>query len=100
MSVHRQSTSSTISRSVDLTVRPLALVDLGGRRATAYHTGMKISQVASDPDRAGDRAGRSAGRILVAGAVLCLVASGALMWWRHGPEVFESLVTSTLAWCF
>jgi hypothetical protein len=37
---------------------------------------------------------------LVAAAVLCLVASGGLLWWRYGGAVFNDLVTSTLAWCF
>ena len=37
---------------------------------------------------------------LLAGAVLCLVASGGLMWWRYGGAVFNDLVTATLAWCF
>ncbi len=37
---------------------------------------------------------------LMAGAVLCLVASGGLLWWRYGGAVFNDLVTSTLAWCF
>ena len=37
---------------------------------------------------------------LVAGAVLCLVASGGLLWWRYGGAVFDDLVNTTLAWCF
>jgi len=37
---------------------------------------------------------------LLAGAVLCLVASGGILWWRYGGAVFNDLVTSTLAWCF
>jgi hypothetical protein len=37
---------------------------------------------------------------LVAGAVLCLVASGGLLWWRYGGAVFNDLVTAGLAWCF
>ncbi|NBJ12594.1 hypothetical protein [Microvirga arsenatis] len=37
---------------------------------------------------------------LVAGAVLCLVASGSLLWWRYGGAVFNDLVSTTLAWCF
>ena len=43
---------------------------------------------------------RRAGVILVAGAVLCLVASGGLMWWRYGGAVFNDMVLSGLAWCF
>jgi hypothetical protein len=38
--------------------------------------------------------------ILLAGAVLCLVASGGLMWWRYGGAVFNDMVLSALAWCF
>lgn len=37
---------------------------------------------------------------LVAGAVLCLIASGGLLWWRYGGTVFNDLVLSPLAWCF
>jgi hypothetical protein len=37
---------------------------------------------------------------LLAGAVLCLVASGGLLWWRYGGAVFNDLMSSTLAWCF
>jgi hypothetical protein len=37
---------------------------------------------------------------LLAGAVLCLVASGGLLWWRYGGAVFNDLVLTTLAWCF
>ncbi len=36
---------------------------------------------------------------LLAGAVLCLVASGGLLWWRYGGAVFNDLVSTTLAWC-
>lgn len=38
--------------------------------------------------------------VLVAAAVLCLVASGGLLWWHYGSAVFNDLVTATLAWCF
>jgi hypothetical protein len=37
---------------------------------------------------------------LVAGAVLCFIASGGLLWWRYGGDVFNDLVMTTLAWCF
>jgi hypothetical protein len=37
---------------------------------------------------------------LLAGAVLCLVGSGGLLWWRYGGAVFNDLVLTTLAWCF
>lgn len=39
------------------------------------------------------------GRALVLGAVLCLVASGGLLWWRYGVSVFTDLVTAGMAWC-
>ncbi|MET0742135.1 MAG: hypothetical protein ABWY78_02075 [Microvirga sp.] len=41
-----------------------------------------------------------AGRVLVAGAVACVVAAGLLLWSIHGPVVFNDLVVSALAWCF
>jgi hypothetical protein len=47
-----------------------------------------------------DRQERRARMGLIAGAVLCLVVSGGLMWWRYGGAVFNDLVTATLAWCF
>jgi hypothetical protein len=37
---------------------------------------------------------------LVAAAILCLVGSGGLLWWRYGGAVFTDLVTAGLAWCF
>lgn len=37
---------------------------------------------------------------VAAAAALCLVAAGALLWWREGDAVFASLVTAALAWCF
>ena len=37
---------------------------------------------------------------LLAGTVLCLVASGGILWWRYGGAVFNDLVLTTLAWCF
>ncbi|WP_162820712.1 hypothetical protein [Microvirga calopogonii] len=37
---------------------------------------------------------------LLAGAVLCLVAAGGILWWRYGGAVFNDLVLTTLAWCF
>ena len=43
---------------------------------------------------------RRAGVILLVGAVLCLVASGGLMWWRYGGAVFSDMVLAGLAWCF
>ncbi len=43
---------------------------------------------------------RRAGVILLVGAVLCLVASGGLMWWRYGGAVFNDMVLAGLAWCF
>ncbi len=43
---------------------------------------------------------RRAGFALVAGAVLCLVGSGSLLWWHYGGAIFNDLVLTTLAWCF
>lgn len=37
---------------------------------------------------------------LFAGAVLCLVASGGLLWWHYGGAIFTDMVSATLAWCF
>ncbi|MGO4527038.1 hypothetical protein AB4097_19525 [Microvirga sp. 2MCAF35] len=37
---------------------------------------------------------------LLAAAVLCLVASGGILWWRYGGAIFNDLVLTTLAWCF
>ena len=47
-----------------------------------------------------DQQERRARMGLVVGAVLCLVASGGLLWWRYGGAVFNDLVLTTLAWCF
>ena len=47
-----------------------------------------------------DQQERRARVSLIAGAVLCLVASGGLLWWRYGGAVFNDLVLTTLAWCF
>ncbi|MCB5175614.1 MULTISPECIES: hypothetical protein [Microvirga] len=50
-----------------------------------------------------EQAGRSerwSGGALIAGAALCLVASGGLLWWRYGGSVFNDLVLAGLAWCF
>jgi len=43
---------------------------------------------------------RRAGLALVAGAILCLVASGGLLWWHYGGAIFSDMVVATLAWCF
>lgn len=43
---------------------------------------------------------RRMGAVLVAVAILCLVASGGLLWWRYGGAVFNDMVLATLAWCF
>ncbi len=50
-----------------------------------------------------DQTGRTERRVslaLVSAAVLCLVASGGLLWWRYGGIVFNDMVVSVLAWCF
>jgi len=43
---------------------------------------------------------RIAGRALLAGAVLCLMGAGGLLWWRHGASVFTDMIVSGLAICF
>jgi hypothetical protein len=43
---------------------------------------------------------RRMGAVLIAAAVLCLVASGGLLWWHQGGAIFSDLVSTTLAWCF
>lgn len=40
------------------------------------------------------------GAALIAAAILCIVASGGLLWWRYGGVIFNDMVTSALAWCF
>ncbi|HZH52493.1 MAG TPA: hypothetical protein VEZ16_11510 [Microvirga sp.] len=50
-------------------------------------------------DRA-EKPERLPARMLIAGAVLCVVASGGLLWWRYGASVFNDLVLAGLAWCF
>jgi len=42
---------------------------------------------------------RRLSRILVAGAVLCLVATGGLLWWQFGAAVFTDMMMAGLAWC-
>jgi len=37
---------------------------------------------------------------LLVAAVLCVVASGLLLWARYGGSVFNDMVLSALAWCF
>jgi len=55
----------------------------------------------SRTDAAGEAAQAGwAGRLLIAGAVACVVATGLLLWSIHGPVVFNELVVSALAWCF
>lgn len=43
---------------------------------------------------------RRTGLALVAAAILCLVASGGLLWWHYGGAIFSDMVVATLAWCF
>jgi hypothetical protein len=53
----------------------------------------------SHPTERIDPQSSRAGVGLIAGAVLCLVASGGLLWWRYGGAIFNDLVQTTLAWC-
>ncbi|HEY7383430.1 MAG TPA: hypothetical protein VH743_07150 [Beijerinckiaceae bacterium] len=55
--------------------------------------------VTADQQAQLQRPSRSAPLIL-AGAGLCLVIAGLLLWWRHGPAVFNDFVLAALAWCF
>ncbi|HEX2724387.1 MAG TPA: hypothetical protein VHN20_01065 [Beijerinckiaceae bacterium] len=55
--------------------------------------------VTADQQAQSHRSSRSAPLIL-AGAGLCLVVAGLLLWWRHGPAVFNDFVLTALAWCF
>lgn len=43
---------------------------------------------------------RRTGLALVAAAIVCLVASGGLLWWRYGGVIFNDMVSAALAWCF
>jgi len=43
---------------------------------------------------------RQTGRLLIGAALLCVVASGGLLWWRYGGSVFNDMVLAGLAWCF
>jgi hypothetical protein len=43
---------------------------------------------------------RQIGRGLIVAGVLCLVASGGLLWWRYGGSVFNDMVLAGLATCF
>lgn len=47
-----------------------------------------------------DKQERQIGPVLIGAAVLCLVASGGLLWWRYGGSVFNEIVLAGLAWCF
>jgi hypothetical protein len=39
-------------------------------------------------------------RVLVAGAAICLVGAGLLLWWHRGAAVFSDVVLAAIAWCF
>jgi len=43
---------------------------------------------------------RRAGMALIAGAILCLVGTGGLLWWHYGDAIFNDMVLAALAWCF
>lgn len=40
------------------------------------------------------------GRLLIGGAVACLIGVGGILWWRQGGAVFNDMVLAALAWCF
>ncbi|WP_194164625.1 hypothetical protein [Microvirga thermotolerans] len=56
--------------------------------------------IGSRTSRGEGRHDRLLGRVLIAGAVLCLVGAGGLLWWRQGAAVFSDVVSAALAWCF
>ncbi|WP_153245859.1 hypothetical protein [Microvirga brassicacearum] len=39
-------------------------------------------------------------RLLIGGAVACLIGAGGILWWRQGGAVFNDMVLAALAWCF
>jgi hypothetical protein len=59
--------------------------------------GHEVQTTGSAEDRGG--AGL-AGRLLIGGAVICIVAAGLLLWAAHGPVVFNDMVVAALALCF
>lgn len=63
-------------------------------RANPFGASMSIGTEQSRP------AERRTGLGLIAAAVLCLAASGGLLWWRYGGAIFSDMVDATLAWCF
>ncbi|MBM6592942.1 hypothetical protein [Microvirga pudoricolor] len=65
----------------------------GGRNVMKQDLDMTL------PETGSERTGLTA-RLLIGGAVLCVVASGLLLWAAQGPVVFNDMVVSALAWCF
>lgn len=48
----------------------------------------------------GDLSGRIFAIALGGSAVLMLLGSGGLLWWRHGAAIFSEMALAGLAWCF
>ena len=46
------------------------------------------------------RGDRTARRLLLAGAALCLIGAGGLLWWRDGAAIFTDVVSAALSGCF
>jgi hypothetical protein len=54
---------------------------------------MSISAEQTKPER-------HIGGSLIVAAILCLVVTGGLLWWRYGGSVFNDMVLAGLAMCF
>ena len=64
------------------------------RFAIDYENRMSIGTEQTRPHE------RQIGRTLIVAAILCLVGSGGLLWWRYGGSVFNDMVLAGLAMCF
>jgi hypothetical protein len=61
---------------------------------------MRADQAADDSVPQAPITGRGLAFGLVGAAIAMAVASGGLLWWRHGGAVFSDMVMAGLAWCF
>jgi hypothetical protein len=59
-----------------------------------------MSIMAEDRAAASVRASIRPARLLLAGAAICLVGAGLLLWWHRGAAVFSDVVLAAIAWCF